>query len=130
MDKEVVTDPLSPDDLWLDLRKNIAFLEGIGVSRVLLFFGFSWGNDVNENEWKEMAVPLNAVEKMVADCEAGGYGALGDDNLYVTIPELGVKLQYSYETDIHLSYSLKNAFVEQVLARWASEGWKMARSRK
>jgi hypothetical protein len=130
MNKEIVTDPLSGEDLWIDLRKNIVFLEEIGITRVFLFFGFSWGDDVNEEEWKEIAVPTNEVAEMIVDCEAKGYGTLGDDNLYVGIPELDVKLQYSYETDIHLSYSEKNAFVDQVLARWASEGWKMARGRR
>ena len=51
------------------------------------------------------------------------YGLLGDDNLYISVPDLEVQLSYTYETDIHLAYASINRFVEQVKNRWDSDQW-------
>ena len=40
---EIVTDPLSIEDLWFDLRENIRLLERMRVARVKCLFGYSWG---------------------------------------------------------------------------------------
>lgn len=130
MQKEIVTDPLSVEDLWSDLRMNIDMLKQAGVRQVLLLFGFSWGNFIYTAQWKDMAVSVDAVEGRILDAEKKGYGMLGDDNLYVTIPEFKIRLQYSHETDIHISYSESNAFVDALLERWMSNQWFLERPKR
>lgn len=123
MNKEVTTDPLTADDLRLDLRQNIDWLRQSGITEVLLFFGYSWGNAIYEGQWEDIPTAVTAVQTMVTDAENKAFGYLGNDNLYITVPELKAKLLYGYETDIHLSYADKNDFVEAVVNRWKESGW-------
>ena len=130
MKREIVTDPLSVDDLRSDLKKNISFIKKLGVSRILVLFGFSWGKYIYSGEWEDIEVSVDEIQKMINDAEKKEYGKLGDDNLYITIPEFIARLHYSYETDIHLSYSEKNRFVERVIKRWSSNGWFFGKDKK
>jgi hypothetical protein len=130
MKKEIVTDPLSVGDLRSDLKKNISLIKKLGVSRILVLFGFSWGKNIYNGEWQDIEVSVDEVQEMINDAEKKEYGKIGDDNLYITIPEFIARLHYSYETDIHLSYSEKNGFVEKVLKRWSSKGWFFGKDKK
>ena len=130
MRKEIVTDPLSVKDLRADLRKNISLIRRLGVSQLSVLFGFSWGKRIYNGEWEEIEVSVDAIEKMIDDAEKKGYGKIGDDNLYITIPEFIARLHYSYETDIHLSYSGKNRFVDKIIKRWSSNGWFFGKDKK
>ncbi|MBN2061992.1 MAG: hypothetical protein JW882_16405 [Deltaproteobacteria bacterium] len=130
MKREVVTDPISVKDLKTDLKKNISLIRKLGVSKLFVLFGFSWGRHIYDGEWKEIEVSVDEMQKMINDAEKKEYGKLGDDNLYITIPEFIARLHYSYETDIHLSYSEKNQFVDIVLKRWSSNGWFFGKEKK
>jgi hypothetical protein len=125
MNREMVTDPLGVEDLWADLRINLKHLQELGVQRVLMLFGFSWGKFIygKDQPWHDMPVPLDAVETMLTEAHQKGYGALGHDNVYITIPAMDARLQYSHEIDIHLSFETRNAFVTAVLDRWTANQW-------
>jgi hypothetical protein len=125
---EVVTDPLGAEDLWNDLLLNLNHIEALGISQVTLFFGFAWGKHiyVGEDTWHELPMGVDAVETMIRRACDQGYGRLGDDNLYLSVPDLAVRLQYSHEMDIHLSFSEHNPFVKTVLERWKDNQWFMA----
>ena len=127
MFRERVTDPLAVEDLWDDLRRNLAHLKALGIAEVFLLFGFSWGRFIygEGQTWSELAVAIDEVEPMIARAYDNGHGALGHDNLYITIPDFDARLQYSHEIDIHLSYTETNAFVQAVLNRWAQNQWFM-----
>jgi hypothetical protein len=123
MNKEVVTDPLAHEDLWNDLRLTVARLEGLGATEVLLFFGYAWGRRIYSGPWVGMPVAIGAVPAMIADAEQQGFGSLGDDNLYLTVPSRDVKFLYSHESDIHLSYGPETPFVTETIGRWRANGW-------
>jgi hypothetical protein len=127
---EIVTDPLAPQDLWSDLRTNLRRLEALAQHHVLLFFGFAWGKHLYTGAWMERETATREVEAQVLAAERSGYGRLGHDNLYLTVAALGFRLQYSHETDIHLSYASENAFVAEVLARWRANQWLMEGGRQ
>lgn len=125
MYREMVTDPLAVEDLWDDLRTNLAHLKELGVTRVNVLFGFSWGKyfyPEGEN-WQEIPVALDDLEPMIEQAREKGHGALGHDNLYIAIPEFEARLQYSHETDIHISFAAPNPFVQTVLDRWKDNQW-------
>jgi len=125
MNREMVTDPLGVEDLWADLHINLKHLKELGVKEVLLLFGFSWGKSIygKDQTWYDMPVALDQVETMLTDAHKKGYGALGHDNLYISIPGFDARLQYSHEIDIHLSFGKLNPFVDAVLARWNANQW-------
>jgi hypothetical protein len=123
MIREVVTDPLDAADLWHDLRETIRLAQQLGLSDLRLFFGFAWGKHIYEDRWIEIATSPEQVEPRIADAEHGQYGRLGDDNVYIRMPEIDVRVEYSYETVIRLSYAQDNAFVKATLNRWRSSQW-------
>lgn len=120
---EIVTDPLAPEDLWSDLRANIGLLRQLRVGEVRLLFGFAWGKHVYQGPWTELEVSLEVLEARVKDAEHQGFGRLGADNLYLSLPALEARVQYSHEADIHLSHGALNPFVEAVLQRWRADQW-------
>lgn len=123
MNKEVITDPLSPDDLWQDLKSNITHLKTRGISQVGVFYGFSWGSHFYDGIWKEIPVSIDELEAPLYRAMQAGHGALGHDNFYISVPEFSMKLQYSHETDIHISYIDENELVSIILKRWKDNGW-------
>ena len=123
MIREIVTDPLSAEDLWTDLHLNMALLQEIGIDEVLLLYGFAWGNAIYPGKWVDRVTATAQVESQVVKAEQNKYGRLGDDNLYITIPTSDIRLQYSYECDIHLSYASPDDLVKRIHKRWTANGW-------
>ncbi len=123
MNREIVTDPLEPEDLWADLRTNLKLLNELQVKEVSLFFGYSWGSSIYPGDWHEITAATKTVEKTILDAEKATYGKLADDNLYLAVPSYRLRLHYSYESDIHLSYKDSNILVETILNRWSSDKW-------
>ncbi len=123
MHVEIVTDPLEGADLRHDLETNLARMKELGVDEVSLLFGFSWGNHVYEEEWKELPVSPDEVLPLVRGAEKLAYGRLGDDNLYLRVEAFNLRLQYSHEADIHLSFAEPNRMVRDILDRWSASQW-------
>ena len=123
MIREIVTDPLDAADLWADLRENLRLMQHMRIEEVRLFFGYSWGKHIYEDRWEEIPIHPAQVEQRIINAEQKQYGRVGDDNFYVRIPDIEVRLEYTYETDIHLSYAEVNSFVAVVLERWSANEW-------
>ena len=123
MHAEIVTDPLQGADLRHDLEANLARIKALGVSEITLLFGFSWGRHIYEKEWKELPVAPDEALEMVRRAEKLAYGRLGDDNLYLTVETYDLRLQYSHEADIHLSFATQNRLVDDILDRWTAMQW-------
>jgi hypothetical protein len=109
--------------LWSDLRANIELLGARGHSRVMAFFGFAWGRHIYTDQWHDMPMSLWELEKQIVEAEEKGFGKLGSDNVYFTLTDLPLRLSYSYERDIHLSYGREDDIVTQIRERWLSQGW-------
>ncbi len=125
MIREVVTDPLDRADLWADLCENLRLMQHMGIGEVRLFFGYSWGKHIYEDRWEEIPIQPALIEQRIIDAEQKQYGRVGDDNVYIRIPDIEVRVEYTYETDIHLSYAEENSFVKTVLRRWSANEWMM-----
>ena len=123
MNRELVTDPLGHEDLWSDLRTNIELLTACGYSRVLAFFGFAWGKHIYADQWHDIPTSLMELEKQIVGAEEKGFGALGSDNVYFTLTDLPLRLSYSYESEIHLSYAREDDIVTRIRERWFSQEW-------
>ena len=123
MNKEIVSDPLEAEDLWNDLNSNIALLTSLNIRLVLMFFGFSWGNKIYPGNWHDIPAVTKDIKDTIINFERAGHGSLASDNLELFVPEYNVRIHYSYEADIHLSYLEENAFVQPILNRWTINRW-------
>ena len=120
---EIITDPLRRTDLRHDLGVNLTRMKALGVAEVSLLFGFSWGKHIYEKAWKELPVAPAEALALVRRAEKLGFGRLGDDNLYLTVGKFNLRLQYSHEADIHLSFNKPNRLVHDILERWTAMQW-------
>jgi hypothetical protein len=77
----------------------------------------------------EIPIHPAQVAQRIIEAERKQYGSVGDDNFYVRIPDIEVRMEYTYETDIHLSYAEENSFVKTVLERWNANEWLMERKK-
>jgi hypothetical protein len=123
MQVEIATDPLQGADLRHDLEANLGRLKALGVLEISLLFGFSWGKHIYEKQWKELPVSPDQAQVLVHRAEKQGFGRLGDDNLYLTVERFNLRLQYSHEADIHLSFGTPNRLVHDILDRWIAMQW-------
>ena len=123
MNRELVTDPLDREDLWTDLRDNIELLTAYSHTRVLAFFGFAWGKHIYQDQWYDIPMSLSEFEQRITEAEEKGLGKLGQDNVYFTVEQVPLRLNYSYESDIHLSYGQDNEIVSAIRRRWLSRQW-------
>jgi hypothetical protein len=123
MHAEIVTDPLQAADLCYDLEVSIARMKALGVLEISLLFGYSWGGHIYEKKWKELLFSPDEALAFVRRAEKLAYGRLGDDNLYVTVDQFNLRLQYSHEANIHLSFGTPNRLVHDILDRWSTMQW-------
>lgn len=130
MNRLIVTDPLEADDLWMDLTNVIKILKECHIPQVSLFFGYSWGQSIYNAEWHDIPVFVDDIIDTVSQAEASGYGRMSKDNLYLNIPEHHVRLNYSYESDIQLSFMNPNTLVQSILDHWNEHKWLLVHQSK
>ena len=123
MQSEIATDPLRGIDLRCDLEANLARLKALGVLEISLLFGFSWGRHIYETQWEELPSSPDEARMLVCRAEKSGSGRLGDDNLYLTVRKYDLRLLYTHEADIHLSFATPNHLVRDILYRWETNQW-------
>lgn len=89
-------------------------------------FGFAWGIEIYEHDWFELELTGSELRDRVATAEAAGLGRIGSDDLYITLPELGVERQYCHEADIHVTAAdSRHPYVESERQSWLDKGWKV-----
>ena len=120
---EIITDPLRGSDLRHDLEASLARMKSLGVFEATLLFGFAWGRHIYEKHWKELPVSPDQVLELVNRAEKLKFGRLGDDNLYLAVAQFNLRLQYSHEADIHLSFATPNRLVHDIIDRWTANQW-------
>lgn len=123
MRSEIITDPLRGIDLRHDLKVNLERMKALGLAGISVLFGFSWGSRIYEKQWSEIPVSPDQAWDLVLKAEQQGFGELGDDNLYVFVKEYNLRLLYSHEADIHLSFAAPNRLVHDILDRWSGLQW-------
>lgn len=123
MQSEIITDPLRGMDLRHDLKVSLAQMKALGLHEVALLFGFAWGNHIYEKDWKEIPVSPDEAQTLVQSAEKQGFGQLGGDNLYLIVKQYNLRLLYSHEADIHLSFAKPNRLVHDIVDRWNAMQW-------
>jgi hypothetical protein len=109
-----------------DFDEFVTDLESRPLEKVRVLFGFAWGNVIYEHDWLELDLTGSELRSRVANAEAAGLGKIGADDLYITIPTLGVQRQYCHEADIHVTAAdAKHPYVEAERQRWLSRGWEV-----
>jgi len=64
-----------------------------GIGRIELPFGFAWANDIYPGEWEPRWLSAAEIRRAVSEAETRKLGAIGSDDLFLTIPELATQRQ-------------------------------------
>lgn len=125
MNREILTHPLSKEQLRNEFRHFAKFFSAKGVSTCQVLFGFAWGNEYYPgNEWTEENIALASLVKKIEEVEGSGMGALGRDDLFVKVP--GMEFQFCHESDVHIFFGEDHPDVESFFQRWKKLGFKPA----
>lgn len=109
-----------------DFDDFVTELESMPSEKVRVLFGFAWGNEIYERDWLELNLTGNELRARVSEAEAAGLGKIGSDDIYITLPALGVERQYCHEADIHVTAAdAKHPYVVAERQRWLDKGWKV-----
>ncbi len=128
MSYQIVGTPPDPKDIRDDFDGFIQKLERMGIARVKMLFGFAWANELYEKDWLELHVTPKQLREKVSVAEKSGAGSLGDDDIFITVEELGYERQYCHHADIHLEAESSNSFAEEQKAEWIARGWQVHES--
>lgn len=124
MQQEIITTVIGRDALRAELVFLTASLPAWGISECSVLFGFAWGNEYYPgNTWDYIRLPAEAVQGEVERVEAIGSGSLGDDDLFVFLPEFGTEFRFCHEEDLHLSYDAPSDLSVFFLRRWSDKGF-------
>ena len=109
-----------------DFDDFVTALESRPSEKVRVVFGFAWGKEIYEHDWLELDLTGGELRSRVAAAEAAGLGKIGADDLYITLPALGVERQYCHEADIHVTAAdAAHPYLEAERRRWLDRGWEV-----
>jgi len=125
MKREVLTYPLSEQQVRAELAHVVEFYLAKGATTCRVLFGFAWGNKYYpSNEWFEEDVALINLSAKVAEVEATGLGRIGSDDLYLRMDDL--EFRFCHDSDIHISFIEHHPEMEHFYQRWKMLGFKPA----
>ena len=119
--------PPDPQGVREDFEEFVTQLESTPAERVVVLFGYAWGNEIYEGDWLELHLTGQELRARVAEVEAAGLGQIGSDDLFITLPALGVERQYCHEEDIHVTAAdAEHPYVEAQRQTWLDRGWQVS----
>jgi len=120
---EIVARPPDGEDIRNEFNRFISIAREAGCQRLSIMFGFAWGNDVYDDDWLEEDLSPSEVETRVMEAEGAGFGAVADDDLFVTVPETGLKYTFCHENDIHVEGDPDGQFIHEERSRFLAMNW-------
>lgn len=106
-----------------DFDEFVTELESRPLETVAVVFGCGWGNELYPADWLELNLTGSELRLRVAEAETAGLGKIGEDDLFIKLPGLGVERLYCHEVDIHLTADADHPYVEAERQEWIKRGW-------
>ncbi|MGE5682116.1 MAG: hypothetical protein ACM34K_14705 [Bacillota bacterium] len=126
--KEIMSKIFALEDVEPILKKIIEVLVNNNIQIVDIMFGFAWGNYIYENNWDNMTI--HASEIIARTYEYKEYGNIGDDDLYINIPDSNIEILICHERDIHIRYEQDSELLSKLKRVLPEEQWVVRRDIK
>ncbi len=121
---EIIATPPDPEQVRQDFDDFVAALEATPERTVRVGFGFAWANHLGPDGWEAQDLTGAELRARVAAAEAAGLGAIGDDDLHLALIDLGVKVKYCHEADIHVTADdATHPYLIAARERWLAQGY-------
>ena len=127
MKKEILTYPLSKEQIDKELAFFAQYFIESGHKEFEILFGYAWGNEYYDtNEWNYETIEIEQLVNKVTSLEAKGFGVLGCDDLFIKIPGQSFDFRFCNDSDIHISFKESNSIIEDFYNRWKALGYSPA----
>jgi hypothetical protein len=127
MSHEICTNPIDRVQMNEELAFFAQYFRRLGHQHCEALFGFAWGNDYYpDSAWTARSITLEGLVDEVRRVEAAGFGQLGADDLFVTVPPLELKFRFCNDSDIHIEFDQPDDVTELFYQRWKSRGFSPA----
>jgi hypothetical protein len=123
--RKFIAQPKPNGDIRSEFERFLSKAREHGWVRLRVVFGFVWGNYDGANGRPEEIVSPDELEAKVAELEGRGDGAIGEDDLLVTVDEIGVRFIFCHDNDIHLEAEQADAFLDAERDRFLALGWRI-----
>lgn len=124
MQTQIVTRFIGLSAMRAELAFLVQHLQQVGYEYCEVLFGFAWGNDYYPtSKWDYVRFPVAGLTGEVERVEAAGMGCLGADDLFVLLPDSGVKFCFCHENDLHLSSISTDGVHAFFFRRWLEMGF-------
>jgi hypothetical protein len=121
--REIVFRPTEGCDIRAEFDRFLATAHEEGWDKLKVLFGFAWGNYAYEGDWIEEVISPGELQARVRGLEDHQDGAIGSDDLFVTVLTTAVRHTFCHENDIHLEGRIDDRYVAAEAARYRSLGW-------
>lgn len=122
MAREILTHPISREEIWVELRHFVSYFIGQGYSDCATSLGFAWVIDYYDGEPPgEERIALTKLETKVRHLELADFGRLGSDELYADIAD--ITFRFCDECDLHMYFKNYTPHVEYFESRWRNMGF-------
>ena len=102
-----------------EFDRIIKILEQNQIDEVEILFGWAWGNEYKD--WVPFRTKVIDIVSEIDKPQQQKLGQLGNDDIFITIPELEIEFLFCHELDVHLSFNSDNKIVSSVIDSWVSE---------
>jgi hypothetical protein len=114
---------LSKEKLKFVFKDLIALLIQEKIAVVEITYGFAWGNEIYESEWKPIAIPPEKIETLVDEQTEKGTGEIGQDDFYINIKSEKIQIQFCHENDVHIDFQHDSQFLGKIKSILKPEEW-------
>lgn len=122
---EILAKPPKGTNIKLEFSQFLTKARDKKWNKLSVMFGFAWANYIYDTEWIEQTFTPDELEAKVQSIELNDDGKIGDDDLYITIPNIGVHYTFCHENDIHLEGSTNSKYILAEKNRYQSLGWQV-----
>lgn len=125
MEREILTYPLSTDQMNDELSFMVEYFSNKGIETCSVLFGFAWGNEYYPgNEWSDEEIALKNLIQKVKEVEASGIGRIGRDDLFVKLS--GLEFRFCNDSDLHIYFTSHSEDIEFYYTHWKQLGYQPA----
>lgn len=123
MNREISVHNVGEEGLRTELRFLVTYFRNLGLTECRVLFGWHWGMDYySTSPWQEETILLAKLEDIIGTVEAKEIGRLGGDDLHLFFPAQNCEFCFCHHGGIHLSFTTREAAVEDFLQRWTLAG--------
>ena len=127
MIREILTHPVTAAQLEEELSFLVDHFRGLGYESCLAAFGGAWAIDYySVGTSGDGPMPIETLPGEVLRASASGWGGLGANDLFISVPPLPLQFRFCNDSDLHLAFESPCDLADFFRRRWEALGYNPA----